>query len=185
MAKTLVTLDEYKLFAGIVSEEYDDKLTGIIKRVSELVKTYCDRTFIDSYDKTTSTYSNIVEYTNNSGYYYTKEFPVHELVSVEYSADYGATYTAYTEAVLDKSSDAILLYGADVSQANAFKITYKAGYDKTPEDLKLACLDLVEYYYKEQSTTRKSSGSTALEYITTENLPSHIKRILDLYRALR
>lgn len=185
MAKTLITLDEYKLFAGIVSEEFDDKLAAIIKRTSEMVKTYCDRAFIDSYDKTTSTYIDIVEYCNKSGYFYTKEFPIHEVVSVEYSSDYGVTYTAYTEAVLDKSSDAILLYGDDVSQANAFKITYRAGYDKTPEDLKLACLDLAEYYYKEQSTTRKSSGSTTLEYIMTENLPSHIKRVLDLYRAIR
>lgn len=185
MSKTLITLDDYKLFAGIVSEEYDDKLTGIIKRVSEFIKTYCDRTFIDSYDKATSTYTNIVEYGNNTGYFLTKEFPIRSVQSVELSTDYGATYSAYTEFVLDKSSDSILLYGEPVSQANAFKVTYTGGYDKTPEDLKLACLDLVEYYYKEQSTTRKSSGSTTLEYIMTENLPSHIKRVLDLYRALR
>lgn len=185
MSKLLVTLDEYKLFASIASEEFDDKLSAIIKRVSELVKTYCDRNFIDNYDKVSSTYTSIIEYTNQNGYYFTQEFPVRSVQSVELSTDYGTTYSTYTEFVLDKASDSILLYGDVVNQANAFKITYTAGYDKTPEDLKLACIDLIEYYYRGESIPRRAAGSTTLEYVMTENLPSHIKRVLDLYRAIR
>lgn len=188
MSETLITLQEYKEANSINSTEYDGRISSIILRASNYIKSYCNRTFIDHYDKLTSSFLPIVEYSNINGYFYPSEFPIQELVSVEYSIDYGTTYTPYTSiSVFDRQKDAILI-GADdtssIEQANAFKITYKGGYSSTPEELKLACIDLVDFYYKNESTPRKTSNNNVVEYVMGSDLPSHIKRVLDLYRVL-
>lgn len=46
----LVTLAEYKSFVGITSTNFDTEVKSLIPMISEYVKTYCDRTFIDYYD---------------------------------------------------------------------------------------------------------------------------------------
>ena len=183
MIKPLITVDEYKEYAGINSIDFDDKIESIILRVSALVKSYCGRNFIDGFDKASNSFVNLIEYTNTSGYYYPQEFPVQEIISVEYSSDMGNSYSSITNFYYDRSKDAVFI-DDDKESINAFKITYKGGFQKTPEDLKLACLDLVEYYYKGEYTPRKSTNNNTVEYITTSDLPSHIKRVLDLYRVI-
>lgn len=184
MARSLITLADYKLYAGINSTDFDDKLSSLVSKVSELVKTYCNRLFVDGYDPTSELFLEITEYTNRDGSYYPNEFPVQELVSVEYSQDNGATYTPVSDCAFDRVKEAIYIPEENRSGINAFKITYKGGYQNTPDDLKLACLDLVEYYYKGEYTPRKTTNNNVVEYITTSDLPSHIKRVLDLYRVI-
>lgn len=184
MIKPLITVDEYKEYAGITSIDFDDKLQSIVTRISELVKTYCNRRFIDNYNKATQQFTNIVEYSNFDGYFYPKEFPVQALVSVEYSENAGETYTQVSGCALDRSKDAIYIPELGREGINMFKITYTGGYQKTPEDLKLACLDLVDYYYKNEAVPRRTTMNNTIEYVMTSDMPSHIKRVLDLYRVL-
>jgi len=181
---TLITLDDYKEYAGITSIDFDDKLQSIVTRISELVKTYCGRKFIDSYNKATQQFTNLVEYSNVDGTFYPTEFPLQSLVSVEYSIDLGETYTTLAGCAIDKSRDAIYIPEEGREGINMFKITYTGGYQKTPEDLKLACLDLVDYYYKNEAVPRRTTMNNTVEYITSADMPSHIKRVLDLYRVL-
>ena len=54
----LVTLQQYKDFAGLQSLEHDARINIVIDQVSQLVKTYCGTTIID-YAST-----NKVEYFN-------------------------------------------------------------------------------------------------------------------------
>ena len=182
MGKQLVSLDEYKEYSSINSTEFDDKIYNIITKTSEFVKNYCNRTFIDNYDKATSQFTNIVEYSNVPGIFLTAEFPIQSIVSVELSTDSGTTYTS-TTGIVDKSKDVIIIDDT-YEGVNAYKVTYKGGFAKTPEDLKLACLDLVDYYYKKESVPRKTSSNNVIEYVMTSDLPSHIKRVLDIYRVI-
>lgn len=184
MIKPLITVDEYKEYAAINSIDFDDKIQSIVNRVSELVKSYCNRKFIDGYDKYTQQYVNLTEYSNYDGYFYPQEFPLQALINVEYSTDMGETYTQLLDCVLDRSKDAIYIPELGREGINMFKITYTGGYQKTPEDLKLACLDLVDYYYKGESVPRRSSMNNTIEYVMTSDMPSHIKRVLDIYRVL-
>jgi hypothetical protein len=183
MAKLLITLDEYKTYASISSVDKDDRLEPIIKRVSEFVKSYCARGFIEYYDRGTQSFTPIVQYFNSSGQLFTREFPLQEIISVELSQDYGKTYTPITNYALDTQNDAVHVF-EEYSGINAYKVTYTAGYKALPEDLKLAVLDLVDYYYRGESTPRKSNGNVVVEYVTSTDLPPHIKRVLDIYRVL-
>ena len=60
-------------------------------------------------------------------------------------------------------------------------------YTTLPEDLKLAVLDLVEYYMKNNSAVHVNRdvtpNVTQINYVTTSNFPAHIKRVLDQYVA--
>ena len=71
----------------------------------------------------------------------------------------------------------------------AVKVTYRSGYSATPQDLKLACFDLIKYYLKdERKASMTVSGAQVRNEVSTtlrENIgfPDHIKRILDFYKV--
>ena len=180
----LIDIDEYKIYAKISTTDQDEKIELISSSVSELVKAYCARAFLDYYD------TDKVEYYNGGATsYFTEEMPIMSITSIEESIDYGQNYTAlvsFEDYVLDLMNDKIIIFAGDLVNApNYYKITYKAGFPRLPSDLKLACFDLVDYYMKKESTPRKSGSDVSVQYITNSDLPPHIKRVLDLYRVIR
>jgi hypothetical protein len=70
---------------------------------------------------------------------------------------------------------------------NGYKVTYTAGFETIPEELKLAVMDLITYYIKNDAAIHSSkapgTNTVQIEYVTTTNLPAHIKRVLDQYAA--
>jgi hypothetical protein len=75
----LVDLGAYKAYSNINSTNNDAKLNQLIIHVSALIKTYCNRSFLDYYT------TNRVEYFNGGGhdFIYLTEIPIKEIVSVE------------------------------------------------------------------------------------------------------
>lgn len=187
MGLDLITLQEYKSFANISSTTQDTQIKAIIPKVSELVKSICRRTFVDYVD------DSKVEVFKGGTFLPLAEYPVLAVQSVEYSADYGANYinlTEYTDWVLDTQEECIVPVGELTTfpyGINAYKVTYTAGYETLPVDLKLALLDLVTYYLKNDAAVHNSGsprGNTVqVQYIMSTALPSNIQRVLDLYKA--
>jgi hypothetical protein len=129
---------------------------------------------------------------------YLEEYPLLSVSNVEYSADFGASFISlveFTDFVVDLEDSSIsrtvwerVGKVAEWPKAiNGYKITYTAGFEAIPEDLKVACLDLISYYMKSDSAihSNKAVGSNTLqiEYVTKATLPAHIARILNLYTA--
>jgi hypothetical protein len=182
----LITLTEYKTYQGITNPNEDTLLSSIIAKCSDLVKTYCRRTFVDYTD------DNKVE-VFNGGFedFRVSELPLIQVLSVENSTDYGQTWTDLTEFedwVWDQEGERLVTLdpsGTWKHYLNGYKITYFGGYEVLPGDLKLAVMDLVTYYRRNDgaihSTKSPGSNSVQIEYISTTNLPAHIKRVLDLY----
>lgn len=187
MGLDLVTLQEYKNYAGLTSTTQDTAIKAIIPKVSELVKSICRRAFVDYVDDAK------VEVFKGGELLSLAEYPIVSVDSVEYSADYGANYiilTEFTDWVLDQSAANIMPtpnLGVFPYGLNAYKVTYYAGYETLPVDLKLAVLDLISYYLKNDSAVHNSGaprGNTVqVQYIMSTALPSNIQRILDLYKA--
>jgi hypothetical protein len=92
MGLPLVTRAEYKAYMGISSTSSDAAIDALIPKVSELVKTICRRTFIDYVDDAKIEYSE-----GGTDAIELSEYPVLSVSSVEYSTDFGATYTTLTE----------------------------------------------------------------------------------------
>lgn len=188
MATNLVTRAEYKTYVGISSTTSDAEIDLLITNISALTKSYCRQTFVDYVDDVkTETFSG-----GNFDTYYLKEHPIIAVTSVEYSTDYGATYTAlteYTDWVYDSSKTAIRALGFTgfAEAINGYRVSYNCGYETVPVDLKMAVMDLITYYRKNDSAvhTHKSANPNTMqvEYIASSNFPAHIKRVLDLYSA--
>lgn len=187
MGLDLITKAEYKAYAGISSTNKDVEIDALIPRISALVKTYCRRTFIDY------VIDEKVEYFSGGDLYLTlKEYPLIELISFEQSIDYGQTYlglTEYTDFAVDRSTSNIhcMIPSGFPLYINGYRATYNAGFTAVPEDLKLAVIDLLTYYLRNDAAihSNKAPGTNTvqIEYISTTSLPANIRRVLDLYVA--
>lgn len=185
MAANLITKTDYKTYAEIKSTNFDSEIDALIPRISQLVKTYCRKTFVDYVDE--------IRYeTYNGGFkeLHLKETPVLNVLSVEYSADYGQNYTElkqYTDWVAQDDTIISIDPNGFSKQILGYRVSYYAGYETVPADLSLAVMDLVTYYRKNDasihSTKAPGTNNVQIEYISTTSLPAHIKRVLDLYAA--
>jgi hypothetical protein len=189
----LITLATYKDVKGITSTTHDFVLTTLIESVSQLVKTYCGNSLVDYY-----TNNKVEEFSINwdTNLVQLTETPVVSVVSVEERKTFADTYNIIpsTEYYLDFSTDSIYRVNTRgigkswPSGPAAVKITYKAGYTDCPADLKLAVIDLITYYFKDEHKTRQTIAGASLQNASSTSLrnniafPDHIKRVLDLYK---
>ena len=198
----LVTLREYKDFAGLTGVNEDAKLNVIIPSISQAVKTYCGTSIVDYYSTDKVEYFDITD--DMTYQIMVDESP---LVSVslvrERDSQSGDWVTLISENsdssgkyeyLVDVSKDTIFRTTATGDKyfprgRKAVEVTYRAGYSATPEDLKLACFDLVKYYLKDERKDRLTiAGASIQNQVSTslrENIgfPDHIKRILDFYKV--
>lgn len=189
MGKNLITSAEFKAYAGISSTTQDAAINALIPKVSALVKSVCRTTFVDYLDDSlTETFKS-----SRNGILLLKELPVTTVSSVEFSEDYGLSYTTlveFTDYVVDTETSQVELITvpyALYTKVNAFKVTYNAGYETLPEDLKLGIFDLMKYYLQHDVSVHSpkniGSNTVQIEYINAAQIPAHIRRVLNLYSA--
>ena len=191
----LVTLTDYKDAEGISNPKEDLRISRIIPSVSQLVKTYCGNSIVDFYS------SNKVEdfdiYWETFAVQLT-ESPIVDVVSVQERGSYDEAYATLTttahEYYLDTRTDSIIRTNSSGGRINwkhgvgSVRVTYKAGYAETPQDLRLAIFDLITYYLRDEHKERRTLGGATIQNqsSTTQRdnvaFPDHIKRVLDLYK---
>jgi hypothetical protein len=121
------------------------------------------------------------------------ESPVNSIVSVKERTGISSAYTtlvANTDYYLDTVTDSIFRSNSGTGYKNfplgpgSVEVVYKAGWATCPEDLKLAVVDLVKYYFKEEHKQRQHLGGASLQNAAGSiAYPDHIKRVLDLYKS--
>ena len=198
----LVTLQQYKDFAGIKGVGEDAKINVILPAISQAVKTYCGTSFIDFYSNDKTEFFDILD--DSTTAVLVDESPLVSVTQVQERENQSSSYVTLItensngsgkyEYIVDTALDMIRRTTATGDKAfpkgrKAVKVMYKSGYASTPSDLKLACFDLIKYYLKDE---RKSgltiAGATVRNEVSTtlrENIgfPDHIKRILDFYKV--
>ena len=191
----LITLEEYKDAENINTTKDDTRLSALIVSVSQLVKTYCANSIIDFYS-TNKTETFNIDW--NSHIVQLTESPIVEVSLVQERDSYQESYTTLTttahEYFLDEKTDSIIRTNAGNTYKNwprgagAVKVIYKAGYASTPADLKLAVIDLITYYHKDEHKQRQTIAGASIQNQTSTSqrnnvaFPDHIKRVLDLYK---
>ena len=197
----LVTLQQYKDFAGLKSLEHDARINVVIDSVSQLVKTYCGSALIDYASTNKVEYINIKDSLVDT--IILEESPLIQVVSVEERTTQADSYVTLItensdnsgkyEYIVDDESDSITRTTSTGTKywakgMKSVKVTYKAGYTSTPDDLKLAVFDLIKYYMKDERKERMSISGATVENPLSSSLagnigfPDHIKRILDMYK---
>ena len=172
----LITLQEYKTAEGITQPKEDGRLNVLIPSTNK-----------------TETFN--IEWATHT--VQLTESPVNTIVSVEEATAYGSTLTALTigaqEYALNKSTDCILRttsagYKNWPLGIETVKVVYTAGYSAVPADLKLAVIDLMTYYFKNEHKERRTMAGASIQNASTTSqannvsFPDHIKRVLDLYK---
>ena len=191
----LITLEEYKDAENINTTKDDTRLSALIVSVSQLVKTYCANSIIDFYS-TNKTETFNIDW--NSHIVQLTESPIVEVSLVQERDSYQESYTTLTttahEYFIDEKTDSIIRTNSGNTYKNwprgagAVKVVYKAGYASTPADLKLAVIDLVTYYHKDEHKQRQTIAGASIQNQTSTSqrnnvaFPDHIKRVLDLYK---
>ncbi len=190
----LITLQDYKDAEGLSTPKEDLRINALLPSVSQLVKTYCGNSFVDYYSSNkTETFTidwgtNIVQLT---------ESPVNTIVSVQERTSYSDSYSTLTtgnyEYHLDTKTDSIRRTGSSgfknwPTGVDAVKVVYTAGWSAVPSDLKLAVIDLITYYLKDEHKERRTIAGASIQNAASTSqrdnvaFPDHIKRVLDLYK---
>lgn len=189
----LVTVEEYKEAEGITSVKEDLRITTLVESVSQLVKTYCGNSLVDFWSE-----NKVEEFsiTWNTSMIQLTESPIRHIISVEERNDFSSAYQTLTSSdyYLESSTDSIFRVSTTGQPLNwksgpgSVRVTYNAGYETVPADLKLAVFDLITYYLKDEHKERRSlAGATVQNQSSTTQrnnvaFPDHIKRVLDLYK---
>jgi len=197
----LVTLQQYKDFAGLTGVNHDARIAVIIDNVSQLVKTYCGTTIIDFATTDKTEFFNIPD--NHVDRIILSESPLISVSQVQERESQADSYVTLItensdnsgkyEYVVDLDSDSIVRTTSTGTRSfkkghKSVKVVYRAGYTSTPDDLKLAVFDLVKYYMKDERKERMSIAGASVESAVSTSLrnnigfPDHIKRVLDMYK---
>lgn len=188
----LITLEEYKESQGISSATQDARIESLITSVSALVKTYCANSIVDYYEENKCEEFNL---DFRRQFVQLTEGPLRRISTVEVRDNFATDYYTLQESefAVDHATDSVYRIIGGIKSywpegIGSVRISYTAGYESTPEDLKLAVIDLVTYYLKDEHKMRKTlSGATIDNQGTSSQyknvgFPDHIKRILDLYK---
>ena len=193
----LISLADYKTAEGIQATKDDTKLELLISSVSQLVKTYCNNTFVDHYSSAKTETFNI---NYGESFVQLTESPIVAITSVKERDNATASYTTLTnnsDYYVDNITDSIYRLSAGGSEKSfesgkgAVQVVYTAGYDgaiNLPGDLKLAVIDLVTYYHKDEHKARQTIAGASIQNQGSTSqrnnvaFPDHIKRVLDLYK---
>ena len=197
----LVTLQQYKDFAGLQGVKTDARINTIIPQVTKVVKNYCGSSIIDYYSSDKTEYFDILD--DRTSRIMLDESPLVSVSQVQERDDQASSYVTLItensdssgkyEYIVDTNTDSIIRTTSTGTKYfskghKAVKVVYRAGYSSTPEDLKLACFDLVKYYLKDERKERMTiAGATVENAVSTSirnnaGFPDHIKRVLDMYK---
>ena len=191
----LVTVQDYKDAEGLTGAKDDARLNILVPQISELVKRYCGTSFVDFYSSDKTETFNITE---DISVIIVSESPLNSVTSVKERGSPTESYTTLTvnqDYYVDTTFDAVRRITGNNSKNfqkgfGAVQIAYRSGYSAVPSDLKLAVMDLITYYLRDehksrrtiQGATLESQGSSSVRNNT--DFPDHIKRVLDLYRVV-
>ena len=200
----LITLQQYKDFAGLQGVQHDARINVIIDSVSKLVKNYCGTNFIDNYSSAKTEYFDILD--SRTTRIMLDEGPIVSVTSVQERESQADSYVTLItensdssgkyEYIVDTMTDSIIRTDENVDKAfprgrKAVKVIYTAGYSACPEDLKLAIFDLVKYYLKDERKERMQIAGAMIENPVSTSIknnagfPDHIKRVLDMYKTYK
>jgi hypothetical protein len=200
----LVTLQQYKDFAGIKGVNEDAKINVILPAISQAVKTYCGTSFIDHFSSDKTEFFDITDTSTTA--VMVDESPLVSVTQVQERAGQADSYVTLItensdssgkyEYIIDTEMDMVRRTTATGDKAfpkgrKAVKVVYKSGFASTPSDLKLACFDLVKYYLKDERKAGMTiAGATVRNQVSTSirdniDFPDHIKRILDTYKVYK
>jgi len=163
MILVIVTLTEVKTYLKITSDDDDALLEQLRAGTEKFVKKYCGREF------EAGTYTEYVLVENGIGWL--ANTPVTSITSAKLIDGTELNIYEYMSNGYFKLLESI---------SETIEVTYDGG--ETPDDIKLAVLRLIEYYYNRPEGVKSQSFENTN---VTFGIPDNVKEILDSYKPVR
>jgi len=192
----IITLQEYKTYNGITKPTDDPKVSMLISFVSSLIKAYIGRDF-----STEETVTEVISLDYDTNQIFLEKYPVREILSITETDRYTWDSTVHVPLLKDVHFDVNMKEGIITrswtpgSFANwpinpgVVRVEYITGTNDLfasvfPEDLKLAAIELVNYYKNDEFRQSKAlQGASIVNSVPQgTDFPQHIQVILDRYR---
>lgn len=194
---SLVNLSKYKEYLKITDNTVDTQLTSLANHVEQRVKSWLNRA-IESATFTDEYYNG-----NGKNYLTLRQFPITAVSAIKVydgldnnNAETWTTLvqgTDYERKILDLEACSVYLdgYTFDKGMQN-YKITYTAGYATIPEDIQLACKELLKVTWDNSPlgqnrlgfTSVSDSAGSANENLTLDGeIEMKILKKIEHYRA--
>jgi hypothetical protein len=195
----LVTLEEYKAFVGATANPKDDaRISLLIASVSSLIQAYLGLDFTGGKSVT-----EVISLDYNTDKIFLKNYPVSAPVTVTETDRYTWDSSIHVplayagDYVLDAENGMLTRIATPGGFANwpispgVITVTYTTaskwggfGAPTVPADLKLAAIELINYYKNDEFRQNKTTQGTSLENTLAQgtDFPKHIQVILDRYK---
>ena len=175
----LTTLAKVKQYGQIESFEHDLLLTRMIDAASATIERYCGRTFLQA---------SYIETRDGTGQrrMTLRNVPVTNVVSVTVNGRDIPERPSATGQGFTFDQYGVKLTGYDFTDGyDNVAISYTAGYAEVPDDVDMACCELVALRYKTLDRLGVSSKSLAGESISFSqgDFSEPVKRALEQYRV--
>lgn len=186
----IITLAELKTYLGITGTTEDSKLTTIVAATNTFVETYCNRAFEEA-EYTEELYDG-----PGSSVLCLKNWPVSEVAEVIVEDTEVEERTEIDGEGYYLDAEAGILHNNDLWNRGRgiITVTYTAGYETIPDDLKFAVLELASYFRNMSGKSGiRSESLGSYSYSLMNDLSSMggeltipsvvIKNILDRYKS--
>lgn len=173
----IITQAEYKAFANITGAKEDAQIDALITACSSIVEQVLGFSYSDV------TPSRITMYANRDTYFLDTTAGINNTLKYTPRSTGVAEDMDASQYILDNSGKLIILRN-NIQDYDT--ITVQSTQSSTiPEDIKLATMLLVKYYYKEEfNKSSIAAGGQQVNYITGNNLPPHVRTLLLLHRVM-
>lgn len=175
----VISLNQYKLYSGKNTPKEDIQLQPIVDLVNTLIPRYCNTKF----SPTVETNKLI---TNTGNILILPNAPVISVENIELKNT--STVLAADQYYLDTDTGIVELLDSALilpRSPRSVSVDYTWGTTEVPEDVVLAAVELVTYYYKREFYKSKTlSSGQSVDYADPSLIPTHVKGILDLYKVL-
>lgn len=179
----MITLEEFKKYVSITADTLDDELTKIVNSAIASVESECNRKFLET--EFTEIYTG-----NGRAWLYLRNYPIVSVQKIEVSEGSGWEEYERTSIVIDENK--IFYEDKTVFPFDSkVRVTYTAGYESVPEDLKSVCLERAKILFDHSGLEGaknnlgvQSQVEGGLVGITTSyKAPDH-SSVIDKYRRV-
>lgn len=171
----IITLADYKSYAGLVNPKGDDKLSFIVDFVNSYIVNYCgcNFEFNSVIGERNSSYNGLEIILDN--------VPIIEVIDLIIDGN----PIDPRNYVVDKASGVIEAVTSFPTTRFGVEVDYEHGHETVPLDLKLCALEFVTHLHKREFTKSRNLGNgEAAQYGDPELIPPHIRIGLSIHKVL-
>ena len=172
---SIITLDDYKAYAGINSAASDQKLQPVVDFANNYIQQYCNVAF-------TPTTVTEEKQTCSDGYSIILD---HGYVNSIQEIRLNGTALDAAYYYIQNADGGIIEFEPTITipeTRNYIEVDYTHGLSSAPDSIKLSALEFVTHIHKRVFKQSASIGGESASFARVENIPAHIKLALNMYK---